>query len=67
MRLKGLPRVQKELGTETKTKTLYCYEKSNVYDLYAMALARSTQATVTGIVVVRAPTERNFKILQVLL
>ena len=28
------------------------YEKSNVYDLYAMALARSTQATVTGIDVV---------------
>ena len=46
------PRIQKDLGTETKTKTIYCYEKSNVYDLYAIALARSTQATVTGIDVV---------------
>ena len=44
--------MQKDLGTETKTKTFYCCKKSNVYDLYAMALARSAQATVTGIDVV---------------
>ena len=52
MRFKGFPRVQEDLGTETQTKLSISYEKSNVYDLYAMALARSTQATVTGIDVV---------------
>ena len=58
MRFKGFPRVQKDLGTETRTKTSFFYEKSNAYDPYAMALARSTQATVTGIDVVgHLPTE----------
>ena len=35
-----------------KQKLSIVYEKSNAYDLYAIALARSTQATVTGIDVV---------------
>ena len=35
-----------------RQKLSILYEKSNVYDLYAIALARSTQATVTGIDVV---------------
>jgi hypothetical protein len=48
--LRGFHEYRKVWVPRQKLSTFY--KKSNVYDLYAMALARSTQATVTGIDVV---------------
>ena len=49
---RGFQEYRKIWVPRLRQKLSILYEKSNVYDLYAIALARSTQATVTGIDVV---------------
>ena len=50
--LQGVSTSTERFGYRDSDKNILFYEKSNVYDPYAMVLARSTQATVTGIDVV---------------